>query len=601
MWISSYLDSDTPGTTHSDSQQSIHPNPNRSMKREDINAASPKRRFSRTMIVAIIAIVIVVTGVQVNGTLTDRDTATALQRIEDVFLLINRRYVEETDPDEVAQFAIEGMLSELDPHSVFFNAELLQGENESFDAEFEGIGISFELLPGDEGADTLSVLNVIPGGPSDEVGLLTGDRIMMVDGKSTVGFDNDDVRRHLKGPRGTEVAISVQRPGVDRLIEFEIIRDKIPLYTLDAAYMMEGKTGYIRLNRFARTTYNEFMASLRTLKDQGMERLVLDLRGNRGGYMQMAVRVAGEFLKEGQLVVSQSGFTEDSKEAFYASGNGLWEEGPVMVLVDGASASASEIVAGALQDHDRGLIVGQRTFGKGLVQKQYLLRDGSALRLTVARYFTPSGRLIQTDYEDGDRTDYYASKAELKMSDGTHTADELLQDVPDSLRYETTSGRTVIAGGGIIPDFIVPADSLSPMMRAVLGRSLENQFIRSWVDVYGASIREEWGEEPDRFINGFDVDEGMLDAFRSFSADKGVLIGEDLSGAEPEASFSDAELAEDRALLKALLKGRLATRVYDRSIWYPVWRHVDHLLVESQKLWTPAGELADLYSEARID
>lgn len=568
------------------------------MMPEETTSKGTKRTLSRGFIATILVVVLLVTGVQVDGMLTDRDTATALQRVEDVFLLINRRYVEKTDPNEIAQFAIEGMLENLDPHSVFFDADRLQGENESFDAEFEGIGISFELLPGEDGADTLSVLNVIPGGPSDDVGLLTGDRIMKVDGKSTVGFDNDDVRRHLKGPRGTEVRITVDRPGVDTPLEFDIIRDKIPLYTLDAAYMMEDNTGYIRLNRFARTTYNEFMASLRTLKQQGMERLVLDLRGNRGGYMQMAVRIAGEFLKEGQLVVSQSGYTEDSKEAFYASGNGLWEEGPVMVLVDGASASASEIVAGALQDHDRGLIVGQRTFGKGLVQKQYLLRDGSALRLTVARYYTPSGRLIQTDYEDGDRTDYYASKAALKKSDGTHTAAELLSEVPDSLRYKTAAGRTVIAGGGVIPDFIVPADSLSPLMRTVLGRSLENQFIRTWVDVYGASIRETWGEDPDRFINGFRVDDDMLEAFRSFAADKDVQIGDDLTVDEPAEAFTDAEYQEDRALLAALLKGRLATRLYDRSTWYPVWRHVDHLLVESQKLWAPAGELAESYSVA---
>jgi len=569
------------------------------MMREESRSKGKKRTLSRGLIVALLAMVLIVTGVQVEGMLTDRDTATALQRMEDVFLLINRRYVEQTDPDEIAQYAIDGMLENLDPHSVFFNAERLQGENESFDAEFEGIGISFELLPGEDGADTLAVLNVIPGGPSEEVGLLTGDRIMMVDGKSTVGFDNEDVRRHLKGPRGTEVTITVDRPGVDTPLEFDIIRDKIPLYTLDAAYMMEDNTGYIRLNRFARTTYNEFMASLRTLKSQGMERLVLDLRGNRGGYMQMAVRIAGEFLKEGQLVVSQNGYTEDSKEAFYASGNGLWEEGPVMVLVDGASASASEIVAGALQDHDRGLIVGQRTFGKGLVQKQYLLRDGSALRLTVARYYTPSGRLIQTEYEDGDRTDYYASKAALKKSDGTHTAAELLSEVPDSLRYKTSAGRTVIAGGGVIPDFIVPADSLSPLMRSVLARSLENQFIRTWVDLYGASLRESWGEDPDRFINGFRVDDDMLDAFRSFAADKKVRIGDDLTVDEPSEAFSDDEYREDRALLAALLKGRLATRLYDRSTWYPVWRHVDHLLVESQKLWAPAGELAESYSVAR--
>ena len=550
------------------------------------------------LLMTLLVVLTVVTGVTWNSQLTDRSTATALQRMEDVFLLINRRYVEKTDPDEIAQYAIDGMLENLDPHSVFFDAERLKGENEAFDAEFEGIGISFELLPGNDGADTLSVLNVIPGGPSDDVGLLTGDRIMVVDGRSTIGFDEDDVRRHLKGPRGTEVTITVDRPGVDTPLEFEITRDKIPLHTLDAAYMMEDNTGYIRLNRFARTTYSEFMASLRTLSSQGMERLVLDLRGNRGGYMQMAVRIAGEFLNEGQLVVSQSGYTEDSKEAFYASGNGLWEEGPVMVLVDGASASASEIVAGALQDHDRGLVVGQRTFGKGLVQKQYMLRDGSALRLTVARYFTPSGRLIQTEYEDGDRTDYYASKAALKKSDGTHTATELLKDVPESLRYQTAGGRTVIAGGGIIPDFIVAADSLSPLMRTVLGRSLENQFIRAWVDMYGASLRETWGESPDRFISNFQVDDTMLDAFRSFAAERNVQIGSNLDVDDPQAIFSDTELQEDHVLLAALLKGRLATRLYDRSAWYPVWRHADHLILESQQLWAPADELANAYSAA---
>ncbi|NBW93704.1 MAG: PDZ domain-containing protein, partial [Bacteroidetes bacterium] len=264
-----------------------------------------RRIRPRWLVLTTLAIAVVITGVQLDGLLSDRSTATALKRVEDVFMLISQRYVEKTDPDEIALYAIEGMLENLDPHSVFFDADRLKDENEAFDAEFEGIGISFELLPGTDGADTLSVLSVIPGGPSDEVGLLTGDRIMIVDGTSTVGFDEDDVRRYLKGPRGTQVSITVDRPGVDTPLEFDIIRDKIPLYTLDAAYMMEDNTGYIRLNRFARTTYSEFMAGLRTLTSRGMERLVLDLRGNRGGYMQMAVRIAGEFLKEGQLVVSQ--------------------------------------------------------------------------------------------------------------------------------------------------------------------------------------------------------------------------------------------------------------------------------------------------------
>ena len=565
------------------------------------SGSTPERkRFpSKRTLIILLVVVSFIMGVEVESQLFSRDTTTALQRIEDVFLLINGRYVEKTDPDQIAQYAIDGMLRELDPHSLYFDAESLAGENESFDAAFEGIGISFELLPGKDGADTLSVLNVIPGGPSEEVGLMTGDRIMVVDGTSTVGFSEDDVRQHLKGPRGTQVHLTVQRPGVGEPLEFDIVREKIPIYTLDASYMMDNGTGYIRLNRFARTTYTEFLASLRTLKTKGMERLVLDLRGNRGGYMQMAVRVAGEFLKEGQLVVSQSGFTEDSKEAFYAGGGGLWEDGPVIVLVDGASASASEIVAGALQDHDRGLIVGQRTFGKGLVQKQYVLRDGGALRLTVARYFTPSGRLIQTEYEDGDRSDYYASKAALKKSDGTHTAEELLSDVPDSLRYRTDSGRLVIAGGGIIPDYIIPADSLSPMIRSVLGRNLEDRFIRSWVDIHGAELRDRWGPGAEAFINGYSVDADMLDAFRSFSADKGVVIGEDLSADEEDLVFSDADLRAEQDLLSALLKGRLATRLYDRSAWYPVWRHVDHVLVESQKLWDPAGKLAEGFSQAR--
>lgn len=558
-----------------------------------------KRFLSGKALIVLLVAASFLTGVELESQLFSRDTTAALQRIEDVFLLINRRYVEATDPDEIAQYAIDGMLRELDPHSLYFDVEALQGENESFDAAFEGIGISFELLPGKDGADTLSVLNVIPGGPSEEVGLMSGDRIMVVDGRSTVGFSEDDVRRNLKGPRGTTVHLTVQRPGVGEPLEFNIVRDKIPIYTLDASYMMDNGTGYIRLNRFARTTYNEFMASLRTLKNQGMERLVLDLRGNRGGFMQMAVRVAGEFLKEGQLVVSQSGFTEDSKEAFYAGGGGLWEEGPVMVLVDGASASASEIVAGALQDHDRALIVGHRTFGKGLVQKQYVLRDGSALRLTVARYYTPSGRLIQTEYEDGDRADYYASKAALKKSDGAHTAEELLSDVPDSLRYRTDSGRLVIAGGGIIPDYIIPSDSLSPMIQAVLSRNIEDRFIRSWVDIHGSSLRARWGSEADAFVNGFVVDPEMMDAFRSFAADKGVVIGAGFDADAQDLVFSEADMRADMDLMAALLKGRLATRLYDRSAWYPVWRHVDHLLVESQKLWDPAGQLAERYSEAR--
>jgi len=555
-------------------------------------------KLKSPLLIGILIAASVMMGVELESHYFSADDSEAMRKIEDVFTLINRRYVEKVDANIVAQNAITGMLEKLDPHSVYFDVSQMQAENEQFDASFEGIGISFELLPGPDGADTLAVLNVLPGGPSEDVGLQSGDRIVEVDGRSTIGYTDDDVRKNLKGPRGSKVVVTILRPGLTDTIEFDIVRDQIPIYTIDATFMMDQTTGYIRLNRFARTTYQEFLSSLRTLKSQGMERLVLDLRGNRGGYMEMAVRISDEFLKDGQLIVSQKGETDDSNDSFYATGSGLWETGPVMVLVDGASASASEIVAGALQDHDRALVVGRRSFGKGLVQKQYLLRDGSALRLTVARYYTPSGRLIQTNYEEGDKLDYYSSKAQRRKEDGTKSSEQLLEGIADSLKYRTDGGRVVIAGGGIIPDYVVAPDSLSPLMQSILSRSVENLFIRTWVDLYGSSLKEKWGGSPEKFIKEFQTDPSMMDAFWSFSAQKGLVVGERKSELKDVDSFSEADIKAQKAEIEALLKGRLATRLYDRSAWYPVWSNVDHLLMESQRLWSPASELAVHYSQA---
>lgn len=557
----------------------------------------------RKLTIGLLTTAILLLGADLTARVLEVDTRDALQKLEDTLFLVNQQYVEEVDNDALASAAVVAMLKELDPHSVYFDAEALKQETEQFNAGYEGIGISFELLPGEEGQDTLAVLNVLPGGPSEDSGLQSGDKILFVDGKSTIGFTNLDVQQHLKGPGGTEVTIQVQRNGAPGLIPFTIVRDKIPIYTMDSAYMLDNATGYIRINRFARTTYEEFALALKDLKDTGMQRLVLDLRGNTGGYMEMAVKMSDEFLKEGQVIVSQKGRANGSNITYTATSGGMWETQPVMLLVDGGSASASEIVAGALQDHDRGLIVGRRTFGKGLVQNQYRLRDGSAVRLTTARYYTPSGRLIQTPYENGDREDYYTSKRDLRNEDVVHDTRELIELAPDSLKFRTAAGRIVLAGGGVIPDYTIQADSLSPLMQAILVRSLENDFVRHWIEINGADMRAEWGETADKFVDEYQVPDALVNEFMDFSATRGVVVGERVAGSdlteEQVQSFDASVTAENREMLNALLKGRLATRLWDRSAWFEVWSDVDDLIVESQRLWLPAEELASSYSSAR--
>ncbi len=540
-------------------------------------------------------------GLEFGAELSTRDTAKALKKLEATFLLLNRQYVDEVDADKIAVSAIRGMLEDLDPHSLYIDAEELKVVNEQFNAAFEGIGISYELLDGPDGQDTLSVLYVIPGGPSEDVGLQSGDRITEVNGKTSIGYRHVDVQKNLKGPRGSVVDITVRRPGVPNTMAFSITRDKIPIYTLDTSYMLDGDTGLIRLGRFANGTDGEIRKALRELKSMGMKRLILDLRGNAGGFMNMAVRVADEFLTPGQVIVSQRGRTPDSRDTFRASSGGLWEKGPVIVLVDGGSASASEIVAGALQDHDRALVIGRRTFGKGLVQRQWTLNDDSALRVTVARYYTPSGRLIQTPYENGDRTSYYESKATLRAGDGAKNAADLLREAPDSLKYRTDSGRLVIAGGGIIPDYIVATDSLSDLMQTVLRRSLANQFVRSWIDTHSEELQTTWAPVESAFISDFVVEEGMMTAFLDYAAEKGVVVGSRTSGVTDQAAikrFSNEDLSSDGTFLRAMLKARLATRIFDRSAFYPIFGTVDHELIEALKLWEPAVILALDYTAA---
>ncbi len=547
----------------------------------------------------ILVTVGVLLGVQIGSVVFDDDASKAFKKIEDAFFLINQRYVEQVDSNEMAEDAIAGMLEHLDPHSVYIDAERMKRVTEDFDASFEGIGISYELIPGAEGQDTLTVLSVIPGGPSDDAGLMSGDRIVAVDGRTAIGYTNEDVQNNLKGPRGTRVRVTVLRPGFDEVLELNITRDKIPLYTVLSSYMLDDQTGYIRLDRFARTTYSEFMEAMRALKGQGMQRLVLDLRGNAGGYMEMAIRISDEFLSDKQVIVSQRGRLPETNQVYRARPGGMFEENPVIVLVDENSASASEIVTGALQDHDRALIVGRRTFGKGLVQRQYIMEDGSALRLTIARYYTPSGRLIQTPYEEGDLDDYYRSKVEQREGDSTRSVQEILQHIPDSLKYTTPSGRTVIAGGGILPDFIVETEPPSRFMQTIIGRGIENAFVRDWLDHKGPVFQDQWNGKLDQFLTDFQVDDEMLAAFFAFAGKQGVRIVDEVPAVVDSTHryFLRSDVSADARQLGTVLKGRIATRLFDRSAWYRVYNEIDHVLNEAMKLWEPAEELTAHYVE----
>lgn len=538
----------------------------------------------------------VVLGLQIGSLVSGDDTRDALKKLENAFLIINERYVEEVDSAELAESALRGMLRHLDPHSVYIDPERMRSVQEDFSGGFEGIGISFEFVDGPEDRDTVTVLSVIPGGPSEEVGLMSGDRIVAVDGESAIGFESEDVQRTLKGPRGTKVDVTIVRPGYHEPLAFTITRDRIPLWSVDAAYMVDEQTGYIKVNRFARTTYREFMQALDELQEKGMKRLMLDLRDNAGGYMEMAVRMSDEFLGDEAEIVSQRGRTSDTNRIFSARPSGAFEDGTMIVLVDGNSASASEIVAGALQDHDRALVVGRQTFGKGLVQQQYELPDGSAMRVTISHFYTPSGRLIQTPYSSGDREDYYRLKRELRDQTALLSVQEILEQVPDSLKFSTDAGRTVIGGGGILPDFIVDVDTASAFVRTVFANNLENIFVRSWLDHEGEALRAEWGDRQEAFIHDFAVDDEMFDAFLAVAEEQGVRIveGERAEDEDDKARFTRAEIDADRVYLEARIKASLAVRLFDRKAWFPIMHKVDRTFNTAMGLWTEAEDLATL-------
>jgi len=517
----------------------------------------------------------VAAGILIGATFADTspvqgDLGSNVQKLKEVLTLIDRNYVDEVNTDKLVDDAIAHMLKELDPHSSYITAEERIRANESLQGNFEGIGVEFNIFK-----DTIVVVSPLSGGPSEAVGVLSGDKIIKIDGKivAGVGFTNRDVQDHLKGPKDTKVKVTVKRKGKKQPIEFEIIRDKIPQFSVDAGYMLDDEKGYIKVSRFSATTYEEFKTALIDLKSKGMKKLVLDLQGNPGGYMNQAIRMADEFLADDQKIVYTLGKQVRYNTQALSNEEGLFEKGELIVLVNEGSASASEIVSGALQDNDRALVVGRRTFGKGLVQAPLDLSDGSELRLTISRYYTPSGRSIQKPY---DNEDEYARDIMERFNHGEFFSADSIQ-FSDSLKYETKSGRTVYGGGGIMPDYFVPLDTTQTS--AYLNQLFTSNAMQEFTFNYVAENKNRLEQmEYKDYYNDFEVTSRMMDEL--------VKVGE-ANGVKKNAT----DLAKNRDLVTLHLKAQIARQIWNNDGFYPIFNQTNEILQQAVKMFDKAENL----------
>lgn len=428
----------------------------------------------------VISIAIVLGIVIGNYISTKKFTLDKDRKINAVLNLIQSEYVDSIDVKDLVEQAIPAIIGNLDPHSYYIPASDIRAENEKLDGSMSGIGVSFFMMN-----DTANVDQVIPNGPAEKVGMLAGDRIISVNGESIVGgtLTAEGIRSKIRGEKGTKVRIGVKRNTSKKTLTFTITRDDIPMNTIDVSYMLDDKTGYIKIAQFGKNTYDEFFAALSKLKKEGASRYIVDLRGNPGGYMEMAILMVNEFLEQGELIVYTKGRKEREDIQVWSDDQGSFHDAQVAVLIDEYSASASEIMAGALQDNDRGLVVGRRSFGKGLVQKQIYLPDSSAIRLTIARYYTPSHRCIQKDYTLGDEDDYSKELYDRYSHGELYSADSIKVD--KSKIFRTANGRIVYGGGGIVPDIFVPNDTtgITTYYRAVANLGLLQQYVYTYVDI----------------------------------------------------------------------------------------------------------------------
>ncbi len=501
----------------------------------------------------------------------------------------------DTDMDEATEFALSGMLENLDPYTVYIDPRQSRQVRENFAGSFQGIGVQFDIIN-----DTITVVSPISGGPSDQLGIRSGDRIIEIDGESSVGFNTDQVQSSLRGEKGSVVRVGIKRPGMSNTLNFNIERDDIPLYTIDSNYMLDESTGYIKVNRFASTTFSEFMEAMEDLKEEGMERVILDMRSNPGGYMDETLRMTSQFFERGVPLVKTRGRLSRFNFDHNTRINGRYSEMPVIVLINEGSASASEILAGAIQDNDRGLVVGRRSFGKGLVQQQYELVDESFIRVTISRYYTPSGRLIQKPFEDG--REEYAFEIFNRDRDASSDVENFISELPDSLVFKTNIGRSVYGGGGIIPDHIVQADTTRSY---VLGFMRQNnigfEFVRDYLDNYGDEFRAEWEDDFERFRTDFTWHERHLDQFWATMKDRGMILSDTTETAtyDEDTLYINPKMIErDAWIPAAFTKADLARQVWGQTAYFPVYNdYFDNMLPVAMGLWEEVYELAVLRDE----
>ncbi|MEP1151202.1 MAG: PDZ domain-containing protein [Balneola sp.] len=525
-------------------------------------------------------------GVQISS-ITD-----AFLNFEKAYLYVSNNSADE-DMTKLTEHAIRGLFSTLDPHSVYIEPDDSEQIQEEFAGKFQGIGVQFNVIK-----DSITVITAISGGPSDQLGIRSGDRIVAIDDSSAIGFTNEDVRNSLRGEKGSKVKVTIVRPGVFSPLEFTIERDDIPLYTVDTSYMLDDRTGYIKINRFAATTHQEFMEASEDLKKKGMDRLVLDLRGNPGGYLGQAIAIAEEFFPKGTSLVSTKSKHSRFDGDYFSRKDGEFKDKPVILLVDEGAASASEIVSGALQDHDRGLIVGKRTFGKGLVQQQYELIDNSNVRVTISRYYTPSGRLIQKPFVEGGGEEYAYEiyRRENAMNDAIEFEDH----VPDSLKYKTDAGRTVYGGGGIVPDYIIPDDTTRSgyVINFAIRKRAAFDYVRDFLDQNGDDFRAEWEGDFEKFRTDFTWDPKNIAEFKASLEEKGMVITDTVStpNFRKDSLFVPVGHFEEVAWMsEGRLKAELARQVWDLKAFYPVVNDAfDETLKEAMTLWDAVDKLKTL-------